>query len=95
MLHCVLQEAPYVVADSTSPSGYRGFCIDLLEEISRSKGFNYTIYRVNTYGKFDKKNGTWNGVMAELINRVGPPPPTPTPHPASRLNQNDLGGGSM
>lgn len=59
-----------MVVDSSSPSGYRGFCIDLLDEIARAKGFNYTIYRVNTYGKYDKQNGTWNGVMAELINRV-------------------------
>ncbi|KAL8560807.1 hypothetical protein ACOMHN_064092 [Nucella lapillus] len=60
---------PYVVVDPLSPRGYKGFCIDLLDMIAERKNFNYTIYTVNTYGSYNKKNDTWNGVMAELINR--------------------------
>ncbi|KAK7089252.1 hypothetical protein V1264_024255 [Littorina saxatilis] len=67
----VVVEAPYVVTNPASPSGFSGFCIDLLDQIAKSKGFNYTLYSVNTYGKFNPVNSTWNGVMSELINRVG------------------------
>ncbi|KAL8564050.1 hypothetical protein ACOMHN_016339 [Nucella lapillus] len=63
-------EPPYVVVDPTAPSGYRGFCIDLLNEIADAKKFNYSIYQVSTYGKLlNAENGTWNGIMDELINR--------------------------
>lgn len=60
--------SPYVMRDSTSPSGYRGFCIDLLNEIAQSKGFNYTLYEASTYGTLFP-NGSWNGIMAELVLR--------------------------
>lgn len=63
----VVEAKPYVVPDSTAKNGYRGFCIDLLDMIAESKNFTYSLYAVDTYGNF--KNGTWNGIMAELINR--------------------------
>nr|KAG5694073.1 hypothetical protein BaRGS_033692 [Batillaria attramentaria] len=60
---------PYVMKDPTSKSGYRGFCIDLLDRIAQEKKFNYTVYETNTYGSRDPVNDTWNGIMGELVNR--------------------------
>ena len=68
-MNLVSQEAPYVVRDKQTGK-YRGFCIDLLDLIAEKRKFNYSIYDVGTYGTFNSKNETWNGVMAELIHRV-------------------------
>ena len=49
---------------------YRGYCIELLEKVSRIVGFNYTIKLVDdgTYGSFI--DGKWNGIVSELIEKV-------------------------
>lgn len=47
---------------------YEGFCVDLLDEISKRRQFNYSIRVVSTYGKL--KNGEWSGIVRELIDRV-------------------------
>jgi len=49
---------------------YEGFCIDLLAEVARIVGFEYTIKPVedNRYGVL--QNGKWDGVVKELIDRV-------------------------
>ncbi|KAK7479657.1 hypothetical protein BaRGS_00029123 [Batillaria attramentaria] len=62
---------PYVMKDPTSKSGYRGFCIDLLDRIAQEKKFNYTVYETNTYGSRDPVNDTWNGIMGELRAEIG------------------------
>ncbi|KAK3096044.1 hypothetical protein FSP39_022435 [Pinctada imbricata] len=47
---------------------YKGYCIDLLDKIRDIMGFDYTLYEspdglVGSLGE----NGTWNGVIKELI----------------------------
>ncbi|XP_076317496.1 glutamate receptor ionotropic, kainate 2-like [Tachypleus tridentatus] len=67
-----LLNPPYVVLkEDRTLSGndqFEGYCVDLLEEISKDLGFKYKFKEVsdNTYGK---KNvwGEWNGMIQELI----------------------------
>jgi hypothetical protein len=49
---------------------FKGFCIDLLNEIAQKMNFRYEIYKVadNNYGS--EVNGTWNGMIRELIDKV-------------------------
>ena len=50
---------------------YEGYCIDLLNELAKKLHFTYDIYPSpdGLYGS-ETENGTWNGVIAELINKV-------------------------
>ena len=50
---------------------FDGFCIDILKEIAQRMNFKYEIYKVpdNRYGS-DSGNGTWNGLVRELIDKV-------------------------
>ncbi len=49
---------------------YKGFCIDLLARISKMCGFNYTIKLVDDGKHGSYKNGKWNGMVGELIDKV-------------------------
>ena len=46
--------------------------MDLIKEISKILGFNYTIRIVEdgNYGSYDKKTETWNGMIGELLAQV-------------------------
>ncbi|XP_016089175.1 glutamate receptor ionotropic, NMDA 2B-like isoform X2 [Sinocyclocheilus grahami] len=45
----------------------KGFCIDILKKIAKSVKFTYDLYLV-TNGKHGKKiNGTWNGLVGEVV----------------------------
>ena len=50
---------------------YRGYCIDLLNELVRILKFTYEIYEVpdGNYGT-EMENGTWNGMIGELMKQV-------------------------
>ena len=50
---------------------YQGYCIDLLKELARRLHFTYEIYLSpgGLYGG-ETANGTWNGMIGELINKV-------------------------
>ena len=50
---------------------YKGYCIDLLNELQRQLHFTYEIYVVpdGKYGGITD-NGTWNGLVGELVRRV-------------------------
>ena len=50
---------------------YKGYCMDLLNELSRILKFTYDIYLIadGMYGAV-AKNGTWNGMVGELVNGV-------------------------
>lgn len=53
-------------------SRLEGFCIDLLAELSRDLGFTYTIHLVKdrNYGNDIYGNGTWNGMIGEILRGV-------------------------
>ncbi|KAK7085548.1 hypothetical protein SK128_021964, partial [Halocaridina rubra] len=68
--------APYVMRKEGSEKlegndQYEGFCLDLLNEISRILKFNFTLVPVpeNAYGSRDKVTGEWNGMMKELLEQ--------------------------
>ncbi|KAM7352961.1 ionotropic receptor 25a-like isoform 2-T2 [Cochliomyia hominivorax] len=63
-------QAPFVIRDDTAPNGYKGYCIDLINEIADILQFNYTIQEVED-GKFGNMNekGEWNGVIRKLIDK--------------------------
>nr|XP_061829822.1 glutamate receptor ionotropic, NMDA 2B-like [Nerophis lumbriciformis]XP_061829824.1 glutamate receptor ionotropic, NMDA 2B-like [Nerophis lumbriciformis]XP_061829825.1 glutamate receptor ionotropic, NMDA 2B-like [Nerophis lumbriciformis] len=45
----------------------KGFCIDILKKIAKTVKFTYDLYLV-TNGKHGKKiNGTWNGMVGEVV----------------------------
>ena len=50
---------------------YEGFCIDLLKQLAKMLHFTYKIYPSpdGQYGGITE-NGTWNGMMGELVNKV-------------------------
>lgn len=54
--------------DKSSPNGYVGFDIDLLNELAKMMNFSYTIFEVDDHGQMDE-NGTWNGVVRTLMDR--------------------------
>jgi len=54
-------------------SRFHGFCVDLLDEISKILHFNYTIKPVadGKYGAPVGPKNEWNGMVRELIDKVG------------------------
>lgn len=73
----VFQEKPYVmVKDDTNLTGnarYEGFCIDMLKWIASQVGFQYAIRLVpdHKYGVYDPETKQWNGIVRELVDKVG------------------------
>jgi hypothetical protein len=75
-----MQGAPYVmeVQDGSmrgvaiEQKRYEGYCIDLIEQISKELGFKYTFELVpdNKYGNYDEKTKSWNGLIKRLLDRV-------------------------
>ena len=56
----------------TGNARYEGFCIDLLQQIAKQVGFQYSIRLVpdHMYGVFDTETKSWNGIVRELMERV-------------------------
>lgn len=56
------------------PKRYKGFSIDVLDALAKILGFKYDIYQVGD-GKYGSPlpNGSWNGMIGELIGKVSPP----------------------
>ncbi|RNA26254.1 glutamate receptor kainate 2-like isoform X1, partial [Brachionus plicatilis] len=65
-LICDLKEEPYVIEKDGK---LQGFCIDILDEIANKMNFRYEIYKVadNQYG--NEENGSWNGMIKELVEK--------------------------
>lgn len=53
------------------PKRYKGFSIDVLDALAKILGFKYDIYQVGD-GKYGSAlpNGSWNGMIGELIGKV-------------------------
>lgn len=56
--------------DVKSPKGFKGYCIDLLDEIAKLVNFEYVIHEVSDkkIGKMDE-NGEWDGLIRQLIDK--------------------------
>ena len=48
---------------------FEGYCIDLIDELKALMGFEYEIYKVDTYGTMNEKT-EWNGLIKELIDKA-------------------------
>ncbi|KAM3181070.1 hypothetical protein ACTXT7_015076 [Hymenolepis weldensis] len=66
----MMYKGPMEEEKSSNKNHWYGFCIDLLDEISSSLGFNYTIHPVadGNYGVGKMINGkeVWDGIIGEL-----------------------------
>lgn len=51
---------------------YEGFCIDLIDEISKLLNFKYEFELVpdGNYGTYNKETKQWNGLIKRLLDRV-------------------------
>ena len=63
---------------------YEGFCVDMLRELADILKFSFKIKLVDDglYGA-PEPNGSWTGMVGELINRVSSLPLPPFPSPVS------------
>lgn len=54
------------------PKRYKGFSVDVLDALAKILGFKYDMYQVGD-GKYGTAlpNGSWNGMIGELISKVG------------------------
>lgn len=71
-----MQENPYLMLkwnhqELEGNDRYEGFCVDMLKELAEILRFNYKIHLVGdgVYG-VPEANGTWTGMVGELIARV-------------------------
>nr|QUP79589.1 ionotropic receptor 3 [Monochamus saltuarius] len=48
---------------------YEGFCIDVMEKLSKLLGFNYTfiVQEDKANGNLNKATNTWNGIIGEIV----------------------------
>ncbi|XP_067008296.2 glutamate receptor ionotropic, kainate 2 [Anabrus simplex] len=71
-------EIPYVMMhygkNYTGNARFYGFCVDLLERISRDVGFDYILDLVpdHKYGAQDPDTGEWNGMVLHLMKHETP-----------------------
>lgn len=58
---------------SDSNERYEGYCIDLIAAIAEILGFRYELYPVpdGKFGAIDNRTGRWNGMIGQLVERVG------------------------
>lgn len=56
--------------DPSSPSGFSGYCIDLLDQLAENLHFQYNI-SLSPDGRVGNLNddGSWNGMVRELMNK--------------------------
>lgn len=50
---------------------FKGYCLDLFEEISRLGEFKYTLRHVadNKFGSIDPETNTWNGMIGDVVRK--------------------------
>ena len=61
--------------DTTAGAPVKGFCIDMLEKMKEDLGFTYSLHLVydGEFGSQDPETKKWNGMVAELLDRVRKP----------------------
>ena len=64
----LIQLKPFIIKDAKSPKGFKGYCIDLLNEIASALKFDYEIIENKIYGIIDEK-GKWTGIIRDLIDK--------------------------
>ena len=76
-MYLAFQTEPYTMLKEKSETlqgndRYEGYNIDMMMEISKILGFNYTIRIVEdgAYGSRDNETDTWNGMIGELLSQV-------------------------
>lgn len=72
-----LQTKPYAMLKDTTSSltgndRFEGFCVDLIQELSKMLGFNYTftVQKDGNNGNFDRRTQTWDGMIGEVMRGV-------------------------
>nr|CAG4638241.1 EOG090X00ST [Cyclestheria hislopi] len=69
-----LSEPYFMLKESDVPlkgnDQFHGFCVDIIEEMSRMLGFKYVFKVVedSNYGSIDSTTGEWNGMIRELMD---------------------------
>ncbi|XP_068617329.1 ionotropic receptor 25a isoform X1 [Battus philenor] len=65
-----VEQHPFIIRDDDAPKGFKGYCIDLIEEIREIVKFDYEIILApdGHFGTMDE-NGNWNGIIKELIEK--------------------------
>ncbi|KAL3266880.1 hypothetical protein HHI36_011031 [Cryptolaemus montrouzieri] len=65
----VVEQRPFIFVDETHSSGFNGYCIDMLEKISKILNIKYTIQLAteNQFGEIDD-SGKWNGLINDLLD---------------------------
>nr|AHA51372.1 ANF_receptor domain-containing protein [Euplokamis dunlapae]AQX17744.1 ionotropic glutamate receptor [Euplokamis dunlapae] len=73
----VMESRPFIIEDTetncTGNACFTGYCVDLVEELAKDLGFNYTFVKPpdNKFGGLDADGETWNGNIKELLeNRI-------------------------
>lgn len=72
-----LQSSPYCMRKDSSEkltgnAQFEGYSLDLIHEISKILGFNYTFRLVpdGKYGSLNRETKEWDGMMKELLDQV-------------------------
>lgn len=57
---------------NASSASFYGYCIDLVNDIGSAAGFDYAIRGSfdEYYGHRDPRNGSWNGMVYELMKNT-------------------------
>ncbi|KAG6445268.1 hypothetical protein O3G_MSEX003820 [Manduca sexta] len=65
-----VEQQPFIIRDDAAPKGFKGYCIDLIEEIRKIVKFDYeiTLSPDGNFGTMDE-NGNWNGIIKELVEK--------------------------
>ncbi|XP_032516645.2 ionotropic receptor 25a [Danaus plexippus] len=65
-----VEQQPFIIRDEEAPKGFKGYCIDLIEEIRQIVKFDYeiTLAPDGSFGVMDE-NGNWNGIIKELMEK--------------------------
>ncbi len=61
---------PYVMKAEKKQAGglaYEGFAIDLIQEVARIVGFNFSLILAGGYGSRNREDGTWSGMIGDVV----------------------------